>query len=147
MLFPNLWVSAQGDIKNDEGEYERNFLFWCNKLSHLTEDHYTEAFSKLEERIATGAEMQQKVYPPSYAEFIGLARTRKMHQDFKRYELPMSREIRNAKGKVGTANLMKILAGATPMPEDEADIILNKAREDSLHELFPDGFNQQTETC
>ena len=132
-LFPRMWVSREGDICDTEGAFTKNFLQWCVDLAGVTNDQYSVAFNLLEQRCATAEADGKEYWPPSYAGFKGLCRTRKEHKTY-RPEIGYSRDERNRKGKEGTSKLFEILAGATPMTDDEANRILDKAREDSLNE-------------
>ena len=134
-LFPRMWASREGDVCDEQGAYTKNFLQWCRDLENITPDQYVVAFQLLEQRCST-AELEGKDYwPPNYAGFKGLCRSRKAHQQYTP-QLGYDRDTRNEKGKEGTAKLKDILAGAKIISVDEADSILDKAREESLKELF-----------
>jgi hypothetical protein len=56
-----------------------NFVLWCNKTESLTPDDFTKAFDRLEEMLEQNARNTEskEIWPPSYAEFVGLAKEAK----------------------------------------------------------------------
>jgi hypothetical protein len=46
---------------------------WCLKLKGLDDAQIANGIERVEKQIARNAEKGEKSYPPSYAEFIGLA--------------------------------------------------------------------------
>lgn len=69
-LFPNLWTST-----NDLAELTNpKFDTWCKKLANLTKEDFGRAFKRLEDKVADATNTGVKVFPPSYAEFLGFSR-------------------------------------------------------------------------
>ena len=65
-----------------------NFVLWCSKTESLTPEDFTTAFERLELMLEENARSPQpkEIWPPSYAEFIGMAKEAKRsygaHKDF-----------------------------------------------------------------
>ena len=70
VLFKDLWGKRYG-VPSRANE---DFLMWSRKLSTLNTEDFGRAFDALEEEISLSIEAKKKVYPPSYAEFIGYSR-------------------------------------------------------------------------
>lgn len=70
VLFKDLWGKRYG-VPSRTNE---DFLTWSRKLAALTTEDFGRAFDALEEEISKSVKAKQKVYPPSYAEFIGYSR-------------------------------------------------------------------------
>ena len=71
-LFPNLWSATNGLAQLENKKFET----WCRKLTDLSLEDFGRAFSRLEDEIAAARNTGQKIYPPSYAEFLGLTRAK-----------------------------------------------------------------------
>lgn len=65
-----------------------NFVLWCSKTESLTPEDFATAFERLEVMLEENARSPQpkEIWPPSYAEFIGMAKEAKRsygaHKDF-----------------------------------------------------------------
>jgi len=135
-LYPNLWVSREGDICDENGVYTKKFLFWCKKLSGLRDDQYTHAFKQLEERCATNSATGMSNYPPSYAEFLGMSRVKKMHQQYQAPQIGYTRQDRNEKGQEECAKLKDLMSSATIITGEEADKIIAAGQLKSMQEHY-----------
>lgn len=71
-LYRNKWISSEGDIFKEPEKLSDNFLSWCRKTGHLTNDQWRLAFESLEEKIAAELSAGKDPWPPSYVEFIQL---------------------------------------------------------------------------
>lgn len=134
-LYPNKWVSREGDICNDEGVYTKNFIAWCKDLTGITNEQFAIAFASLENQCGASRIQGKESWPPNYAEFKALCKQKAAHKQFAR-QLPFNRADRNKKGKQETSKLKDLISGARYMPDEEADKIIEKSREDGLRELF-----------
>jgi hypothetical protein len=70
VLFKDLWGKRYG-VPSRTNE---DFVTWSRKLAALTTEDFGRAFDALEEEISKSVKAKKKVYPPSYAEFIGYSR-------------------------------------------------------------------------
>lgn len=59
--------------RTNSKELTREFQLWCLKLKDLTDAQFTNGIEQVEKDIAKNAAEGKPSYPPSYAEFIGLA--------------------------------------------------------------------------
>lgn len=60
--------------KNDLSSYSDNFIFWARKTEHLSDKEWTEAFAELERKVVVEARSGKDPWPPSYAEFVAMAK-------------------------------------------------------------------------
>lgn len=74
-LYRHKWTSAEGDILTDNGQPTDGFLFWCKKTAHLTDEQWRKGFEMLESEVEKNKREGKSSWPPSYAEFIGMAKT------------------------------------------------------------------------
>jgi hypothetical protein len=70
-LFKSKWAYQEGEIKQTDGQYERNFLFWCEKLAGLTDEQWARGFERVEFSVREAARQGNEAWPPSYAAFLG----------------------------------------------------------------------------
>lgn len=65
---------AQGLLIYDDTEnYSEAFLLWCRKCDGLTPKQFKFGMEQLESRATKAAQRGSEMWPPSYAEFIGIA--------------------------------------------------------------------------
>lgn len=73
-LYGELAKSKGFEIKRKGStELTREFQLWCLKLKDLDDAQFVKGIEQLEKDIAKNAIEGKQSYPPSYAEFIGLA--------------------------------------------------------------------------
>lgn len=73
-LFGELARSKGFEIRRENStELTREFQLWCLKLKDMTDEQFTNGMEQVEKDIAKNAKDGKPSYPPSYAEFIGLA--------------------------------------------------------------------------
>lgn len=73
-LYGELAKSKGFEIRRENSkELTREFQLWCLKLKDLEDQHFANGIEQLEKDIAKNAIEGKQSYPPSYAEFIGLA--------------------------------------------------------------------------
>ncbi len=90
-LFGAKWTSRCGDITDEQGAYTQTFLLWCRKLDGLTTNEFQHGMTQLEERAKRSGQLGEELWPPSYAEFIGLATQHwetAAHKPFPKLALP-----------------------------------------------------------
>ena len=75
MLYRGAWTGTEGPLENEHGNYTTRVLFWIEKLSQLNNKEISSAFDELEKRVEAEAASGKQSFPPSYAEFIGIARS------------------------------------------------------------------------
>lgn len=80
-LFKSKWVYQEGEIKQRSGEYEKNFLFWCEKLAGMTDEQWRRGFAQLEFMVRDAARQGEDMWPPSYAAFLGMCDGPKEQED------------------------------------------------------------------
>ncbi len=71
-LYGHKWHSAQGDKLTEKNDFSTNFILWCKKTAHLSEKQWRNGFEKLEFEVQEAGRRGKQVWPPSYAEFIGM---------------------------------------------------------------------------
>ena len=56
-----------------------NLILWCSKTEALTPDDFAKGFERLEQILEENARNPEpkEIWPPSYAEFIGMAKEAK----------------------------------------------------------------------
>ncbi len=73
-LYGDLARSKGFEIRRENStEYTREFQLWCLKLKELDDAKFANGIEQVEKDIAKNAAEGKPSYPPSYAEFIGLA--------------------------------------------------------------------------
>ena len=70
-LFKHRWTSANGEAKNEHGEYTEDFNDWLDVVKKLTIDEITVGFKKLIDEIEQKASQGQTMFPPTPLEFAG----------------------------------------------------------------------------
>ena len=111
-MFGQRWTASQGDAKAGD-RYSKNFLVWCEKTAELTMEEWRWGIATLEKKIADGYQMGSVVWPPTYAEFIGLCHrpvTPPEHKIFPRLGLEdkTAREKRRQLGMEKCGELKKL---------------------------------------
>lgn len=73
-LFGELARSKGFEIRRENStELTREFQLWCLKLKDMDDAKFANGIEQVEKDIANNAAEGKPSYPPSYAEFIGLA--------------------------------------------------------------------------
>ncbi|MFD1216390.1 hypothetical protein [Microbulbifer celer] len=86
-LFGHKWVSQEGEIRNERGEYSRNFLFWARKTAHLSDTQWRRGMDHVEYKVREAARQGgDDEWPPSYAAFLGFCDPRPGSQMYKSFE-------------------------------------------------------------
>lgn len=60
--------------ENNPNSYTDNFIFWARKTEHLTDEEWGLAFKELERKTVADAGNGRESWPPSYAEFVVMAK-------------------------------------------------------------------------
>lgn len=114
-LFGDKWRVKSGDIADKDGNYTQTFMLWCRKLDGLTQKQFTHGFKELETRAANAAKDGKECWPPSYAEFIGMASQNwetAAHKPFEKLALPdKAAQERTRQAGAETLKAMKSLFG------------------------------------
>lgn len=125
----NLLFTRMGDLYGDKcktkglviyadrgrGIHSQTFQLWCKKLHGLTEQEFAYGMKKLEERATALFQQGEEMWPPSYAEFIGLCsepKTCPAHKYFeptKKLEDKTAREKRRQLGQEQCSKLLDFL--------------------------------------
>jgi len=56
------------------GKYSGSFNLWARKTDHLTDEEWGIAFKELERKVVADAGNGRESWPPSYAEFVAMAK-------------------------------------------------------------------------
>ena len=68
-----LVIMQQSGRPEEQGTYSAQFLLWCRKCCTLAPRQFERALAELEYQAGQAAREGRETWPPSYAEFIGLA--------------------------------------------------------------------------
>lgn len=58
----------------NNGKYSPSFTLWARKTDHLTDEEWATAFKELERKTVADAGNGRDSWPPSYAEFVAMAK-------------------------------------------------------------------------
>lgn len=73
-LFKHRWASQEGEVKSVDGSLSENFNLWARKTSGLTDSEWVYGFEELERRIEKESSQGNTLFPPTYAEFLGICK-------------------------------------------------------------------------
>lgn len=62
------------NIKNNDGDFSRQFKLWCTEFEGKSVDDVKRGFDLLKKRIESNFEHGKENWPPSYAEFKALCK-------------------------------------------------------------------------
>lgn len=116
-LFGPKWTAKSGDITDESGAYSQSFLLWCRKLDGLTTAQFRHGMQALEYRAQRAGNLGEEFWPPSYAEFVGLACQNwetAAHKPFQRLALPDKGALERAKvaGSKALGDMKSLFGGA-----------------------------------
>ena len=72
-MFPAKWLSGAGAFRAIGGGLTETAKTWCWKLDGLTERQFADGIRELEHRAEQAGAQGKELWPPSYAEFRGMA--------------------------------------------------------------------------
>ena len=74
LLYRHKWAAAEGHAVDSQGRYSYNFLLWCDKTAHLTDDNWRFAFQEIEREMGENKAAGKDSWPPAYPEFIAMSK-------------------------------------------------------------------------
>ena len=89
-MYGHKWASQEGPRRDEKNSYTANFLLWCRKLEHLSDEDFKRGFDQIEYLVRDAARQGDEIWPPSYAGFIGYCERpfgAKAHKPFKQLAL------------------------------------------------------------
>lgn len=97
---------------DDSGDrYSETFLLWVRKCDCLTADEFKNGISLLEKMQGDMFVQGKSLWPPSYAEFVRLAKSTSKHRSHRLFisDIPMSWDDKKRSQEVGRKYLDYIL--------------------------------------
>lgn len=70
-LFGARWARSEGDAL-EGSDFTPRFLLWCRKTEALRDEDWARGFEVIEYRVGCAGRDEKAIFPPSYAEFVGL---------------------------------------------------------------------------
>ena len=85
-LFRGKWTSAEGPKLDVEGKFTDNCIFWWQVTWDLTDDHWRNAFKRIDQEIVSKLRSGDESWPPNYIEFLEFTKPMGLSPDGKHVE-------------------------------------------------------------